>query len=347
MSIDSSPNRFAPSQLLAVTLAMLTWCMLHGDANAQRGYPKVNLAVGYEVVPDWPQKPAEIKWRYVTGVTVDAEDRVWMLNAIKPQVQVYSAEGKFLDSWGSDLFKNPHFLRIDREGNVWAADYGAHVVMKFTKKGELLLTLGTHGVAGADETHLNRPTDVAFAPNGDLFVSDGYGNDRIVHFDASGKFIKAWGERGVGPGQLSQPHSIAIDSKGLLYVAERNNCRVQVFDQSGKSLAQWRNLINPWAIHISPRDEVLVGGSSPARWSTRGNLGNPPTDQLLIKFDTSGRALELWTFPLSAPGTQVSGQLDWCHGLGVDSQGNLYIGDVADASLTHRMQKFIRLPAEK
>lgn len=314
---------------------------------AKAGYPKVNLAVGYQVVPDWPQRPADLKWRYVTGVTVDAKDQVWILNAIKPQIQIYSSDGKFIDAWGSDLFKNPHFLRLDREGNVWAADYGAHVVMKFSPKGELMLTLGTPGVAGADDTHLNRPTDMAFAPNGDVFVTDGYGNNRIVHFDAQGKFVKAWGSLGVEAGQLSQPHSIAMDSKGLLYVAERNNCRVQVFDQSGKSLAQWRHLINPWALHITDRDEVLICGSSPARWGPRHNLGNPPSDQLLIKFDTTGRALELWTFPLAPEGTQVPGQLDWCHGLGVDSQGNLYIGDVADNSLTHRVQKFVRLPAER
>ena len=335
----------APS--LAAAMA-ISWCC-HGQTigPAKSAYPKISLAVGYQVVPEWPQKPAELQWRFVTGVTVDAQDRVWILNAIKPQVQVYAADGKFLDAWGSDAFKNPHFLRIDRAANVWAADYGAHVVMKFTPKGQLLLTLGTPGVAGADATHLNRPTDMAFAPNGDIFVTDGYGNNRIVHFDANGKFVKTWGELGVEAGQLSQPHSIAMDSQGRLYVAERNNCRVQVFDQSGKSLAQWRNLINPWAIHITPRDEEIACGSSPARWGARHNLGNPPTDQLLIKFDTGGRALELWTFPLAAPGTQIAGQLDWCHGLGVDSQGNLYIGDVADESLTHRVQKFIRLPAER
>ncbi|MEQ1858500.1 MAG: peptidyl-alpha-hydroxyglycine alpha-amidating lyase family protein [Chthoniobacteraceae bacterium] len=322
--------------------------LLVPPARAQSKYPKINLAAGYQVDPAWPQKPADIKWRYVTGVTVDKQDRVWILNAIAPHVQVYSSEGALLDSWGHAGFKNPHFLRIDPEGNLWAADYGAHVVMKFTPKGELLLTLGTPGVAGADETHFNRPTDIAITPKGELFVTDGYGNNRVVHFDATGKFIKSWGELGVGAGQLSQPHSIAVDSRGLIYVAERNNCRIQVFDQNGKALAQWRNLINPWGLWITPKDEIIVCGSSPARWlAERGNLGNPPTNQLLIKFDTTGRALELWTFPLSQPGTQIAGSLDWGHGLGVDSKGNLYIGDVADESLTHRVQKFLRLPAEK
>lgn len=342
-------HRSCPTRLwVAAVFLAVGVLVMPSVALGQSKYPKINLAIGYEVEASWSQKPADIKWRFVTGVAVDKQDRVWILNAIAPQVQVYGPDGALVDSWANDGFKNPHFLRIDPEGNIWAADFGAHVVMKFTPKGKLLLTLGTPGVAGADETHLNRPTDIAITPQGDLFVTDGYGNNRVVHYDANGKFIKSWGELGVAAGQLSQPHSIAVDSKGLLYVAERNNCRIQIFNQSGKSLGQWRNLINPWGLWISPQDEIIVCGSSPARWlATRGNLGNPPTNQLLIKFDTTGRALELWTFPLSKPGEQIPGALDWGHGLGVDSKGNLYIGDVADEGLTHRVQKFTRLPAEQ
>jgi sugar lactone lactonase YvrE len=316
-----------------------------GIAEAQ--YPKVNLAIGYEVDPDWPDKPDEIQWRYMTGVAVDSQDRVWTLNSVSPQVQVYSAEGKLLDSWGDGYFKMPHFIRIDPEGFVWTADFRKHVVMKFSEKGELLLTLGTPDKPGADETHLNGPTDITFAPNGDLFVTDGYGNNRIMHFNAKGEFVKTWGKLGQAPGELSQPHSIAIDSKGRLYVAERNNCRIQIFDQSGKSLAQWRNLVNPWGLWISPKDEVYVCGSAPARWTTRGNLGNPPTDQLLMVFDTTGRALQHWVFPLAKEGELIPGHLDWIHGMGVDSKGNVYLGDVADNSKSHRVQKFNRLPAER
>ena len=331
----------------AITGAAVLLAVTVPNAVAQSRYPKINLAVGYKVDPNWPQKPPEIKWRYVTGVAVDSQDRVWILNAVAPQVQIYSADGKLLDSWGSPTFKNPHYLRVDHEGNVWMADYGAHVVEKFSPKGQLLLTLGTLGAAGCDETHLNRPTDMAITPQGDVFVSDGYGNNRVVHFDSKGRFVKTWGTLGQGPGQLSQPHSIAVDSRGVLYVAERNNCRIQLFAQTGTSLSQWRNLINPWGIWIAPRDEILVCGSTPARWTTRGNLGNPPSDQIVMKFNTEGRVLEQWAFPLCKPGTQEPGELDWAHGIAVDSKGNLYLGDVADNSPSHRVQKFIRLPAEK
>lgn len=227
-------------------MALLFAALLPNSTSAQ--YPKINLAVGYEVDSNWPQRPDTIKWRYVTGVAVDKQDRIWTINAVDPPVQVYDREGKLLDSWGAGQFTLPHYLRIDGDGNVWAADFRQHTVRKFTPKGELLITLGVPKEKGSDETHLDGPTDIAIAANGDLFVTDGYGNNRIVHFDKAGRFIKTWGKLGVGPGELSQPHSIVVDSKGRLYVAERNNCRIQMFDQNGKSLGQWRNLVNPWGL---------------------------------------------------------------------------------------------------
>jgi sugar lactone lactonase YvrE len=311
------------------------------------GYPKTNLAVGYAVDPDWPQKPPEITWRYMAGVAVDSKDQVWTLNAVDPPVQVYDKSGSLIKTWGNGLFKGPHYLRIDHEGNIWIADYSRHVVRKFTPDGEVLLTLGTMDEPGDDDLHLSGPTDMAISPAGDVFVTDGYGNNRVVHYDAQGRFVKTWGKLGVDAGDLSQPHSIAMDSQGRLYVAERNNARIQLFDQDGNSLAQWRHLINPWGIWISPRDEIYVCGSAPARWTERGNLGNPPTDQLLIKFDTTGRALELSVFPMVQNGKMETGKLDWVHGIAVDSEGNLYLSDVADDSPAHRVQKFSRLPAER
>ncbi len=310
-------------------------------------YPKVNLAVGYKVDPSWPRKPANIPWRFVTGVCVDKSDRVWVVNQQNPPVQVYSTEGEFLFSWGDNQFKYPHHVHVDRDGNVWIADFRTHTVREFTPKGELLLTLGTPDAPGEDEKHLNGPTAAVTSPSGDVFVSDGYGNNRVVHFDANGRFVKAWGRLGQAAGELSQPHAIAIDSRGRLYVAERNNCRIQIFDQQGKSLDQWRNLINPWSIWITPDDQVLVCGSTPARWGPAGNLGNPPHDAIVMKFNTDGRALELWSFPLVRDAKMEPGCIDWVHGIAADSKGDLYLSDVADESPAHRVQKFIRLPAER
>ncbi|MCP4640145.1 MAG: hypothetical protein GY851_06925, partial [bacterium] len=301
-------------------------CATDAYASPASRYPKVNLAVGYEVDPDWPERPAEIEWKYMTSVALDAQGCVWMLCSLAPQVQVYTSDGAYVAGWGDGRFKNPHHLTIDTDNHLWITDYGRHVVEKFNQKGELLLTLGTVDEKGDDESHFNMPTAAVVTPAGDVFVTDGYGNNRVVHFDATGKFVKAWGTVGVEAGQLSQPHSIAVDSKGRLYVGERNNCRVQVFDQDGRSLAQWRNLMNPWGIWITPGDEVYVCGSSPKRWGAHSNLGNPPTDQLVMKLDTSGRVLELWTFPLvTEEGTLVPGEIDWIHGIAVDADGNVFV----------------------
>jgi hypothetical protein len=341
------PRASRGTPALAGWAAALACALAAPSAVAQPAYPKVSLAVGYKVDPGWPDasKGAD-RVRVVTGVAVDRKDRVWVVNTLDPPVRVFSPDGKLLNAWGEGRFKNPHFLRVDPEGNVWVADYGLHVVRKFTEAGELLLTLGTPGEPGEDASHFFRPTDIAFVPGGDLFVSDGYGNNRVVRFDARGKFVKAWGKLGVKAGELSQPHSIVSDSKGRLYVAERNNCRIQVFDQDGRSLAQWRNLINPWGLWISPRDEILVCGSSPARWGPAANLGNPPRDQLVMKFDTDGRVHEVWAFELCQHGERAPGCLDWAHGIAADSKGNLYLGDVADKSPSHRVQKFLRLEPE-
>lgn len=317
-----------------------------GTATAQ--YPKVNLSHGYEVDVDWPKKPLPHRWRYVTGVDVDDQDRIWIVNQMDPPVQCYDREGNLVEAWGDGQFSFPHFLRVAPDGNIWVADFRRHVIRKFTQKGELLLTLGTLDEAGSDNDHLSGPTDIAVAENGDLFVTDGYGNNRIMHYDAEGKFIKTWGELGQEAGQLAQPHAITIDSEGKLYVAERNNCRIQIFDQDGNSLDQWRYLVNPWGLWMTDDDELLVSGSAPARWKADfGNLGNPPPTQLVAKFDLTGRMKELWVLPLSKPGTMNPGELDWVHAIAADSDGNIYLGDVADESPFHRIQKFTRLEPEK
>lgn len=314
------------------------------SAEAQRPperYPKINTAIGYRLDPAWPQKPADAVWGAMPGIAVDKAGNIWTFNRGNIPIQVYAPDGKLIRMWGQGEFKNPHHIKVDREGNVWVADTQWHTVRKFTPEGKLLMTLGTPGEAGADDAHLNQPTDMAIAPSGDIFVADGYGNNRIVHFDAQGRFVKAWGELGVAPGQFSLPHAIAMDSRGRLYVADRNNVRIQVFDQKGKFLAQWKNLITPWGIWITPKDEIYVCGSSPMLWSeTRGSmLGIPPKDQIVMKFAADGRVLELWTFPKGEDGKEKPGELNWVHAIAVDSSGALYLGDINGK----RAQRFIRV----
>ncbi|MCA9151159.1 MAG: hypothetical protein KDA92_17730, partial [Planctomycetales bacterium] len=199
-------------------------------------YPHTNVARTYTVDPTWPARPESVTWAAMPGIAVDAQDQIWTFNRSTPPIQVYRPDGSFVRSWGAETVGLAHHLKIDHDGNIWIADIGLHIVRKFSPEGKVLKTLGTPGVKGCDEAHFNMPTDMAISRQGDVFVSDGYGNNRIVHFDANGNFVKAWGDLGVAPDQFSLPHAIAMDSLGRLYVADRNNVRVQVYDQQAKLL---------------------------------------------------------------------------------------------------------------
>jgi streptogramin lyase len=339
----SSEKRFMSRVVLGFCLLALATLFNASAVTAQErylpDYPRVTLSTCYEVDPAWPERPKGAEWGAVSGIAVDRKDQVWLFTRANPPVQVYDARGRFVRAWGENIIQTAHGIEIDREGMVWVTDIANHVVMKFTPEGKLLEMLGTFGRHGNDATHFNEPTDVAITRTGDVYVSDGYGNSRVAHFDASGKFVRAWGKLGTRPGEFSLPHAIAVDSKGRVYVADRNNVRVQVFDSKGKLLDVWDNLLVPWGIWISPKDEIWVCGSSPMPWRKEdGTLGCPPKDQLVMKFDPSGKVLQLWTFPKGEDGKEKPGDLNWLHAIGLDSRGNLYLGDIVG----QRAQKFLR-----
>jgi DNA-binding beta-propeller fold protein YncE len=334
---------------LGFGIPFLMWCLAPPLAAQERdpapkfemrpAYPRTNLSTAYEVVSSWPARPKNLTWGALAGIAISPSNQIWTFNRGTVPVQVYTAGGELVRSWGQGQFREPHQVRIDHDGGIWLVDSGLHVVKKFTAEGKLLLTLGTAGESGEDSTHLNRPTDVAVAPGGDTFVTDGYGNNRIVHFDERGRFVETWGSLGSGPGEFSLPHSIALDSRGRLFVADRNNARVQVFDQAGRFLDEWRDLVVPWHIVVTERDEIYVCGSSPMRWPKLPIpgliVGIPPKDQLIMVFTPDGRVTRLITFPKG----QRPGELDWVHALAVDRRGDLYLGDIQGK----RAQKFLRL----
>ena len=318
------------------SVVLLVLAVLFGPA---WGQPPASPAAtpGYVVDPTWPQKPAGVIWKAMPGVTVDSRDNVYLFTRSQPAVQIYRPDGRLVRSWPTQDFKQSHFIRIGPEGNVWLTDFGSHVVQKYTPDGKLLLTLGTAGQSGCDATHLKGPTDVAVLPGGDVFVSDGYGNRRVVHFDARGRFVKQWGTEGDLPGQFALPHAIAADSKGLLYVADRNNARVQVFDQSGKLLSVWKDTITPWGIFITGSDEIWICGSSPVRNKDDHWQIAPPPDQVVMKFTPRGKVLLRVPLPMPKTPPAQPGQVDWVHALAVDSKGSLYLGDIQGK----RAQKFV------
>jgi len=303
-------------------------------------YPVEPTVIEYEVDPAWPKKPADLPpMAAVPGIVVDKNDQVWVAQRGEIPILVFTTGGDFVKSFGKGEFVAPHSLRIDRDGNLWITDFGQHTVKKVTPDGKVLLTLGVPGQRGEDETHFSQPTDAAVTPEGDIFVTDGYGNRRVVHFDKNGKFIKQWGTYGSQPGQFVLPHAVVLDSKGTLYVADRNSGRVEVFDQQGKCLSVWSHLIMPWGLWMSAQDELWICGSSPQPWRKADGYP-PPKDQLFAKFSTDGRLRQLWAVPKGEDGKEKPGETNWVHCIALDRQGNLYVGDINGK----RAQKFVRNP---
>jgi sugar lactone lactonase YvrE len=211
----------------------------------------------------------------------------------------YDASGTVVKTLGAKMFNRPHGFTVDKDGNLWTADgFGTppkgntpgkgHTVIKMDQNGKVLMTLGVPGVPGADETHFNAPSDVAVMANGDIIVADGHGgetNGRIVRFDKNGKFIKAWGKPGSGPGEFDEPHGLAIDSQGRIFVADRANNRIQIFDEDGKLLDTWKQFGRPSGIAIDASDTLYVADSQSSDKLNPGfgqgvRIGNAKTGEL-------------------------------------------------------------------
>jgi DNA-binding beta-propeller fold protein YncE len=254
----------------------------------------------------------------------------------------FDTSGKLLKSWGAGMFASPHKLTVDKDGYLWMADNGGHQVFKLTQDGKVLLTLGKKGVAGSGPDEFDAPTEVAVAPNGDIFVGDGHtgggtavGNARIVKFNRDGHFIKTWGKKGMGPAEFDVVHTLAFDSRGRLLVGDRQNNRIQIFDQDGNFIAQWFQFGRPSGIYIDPRTDTLYVADSESRdgRTNTGQLGLAQTGygfnpgaQRGIRIgsarDGSVRAFipDPCTYPYAA-GSSLA------EGVTVDSQGNVYGAD--------------------
>jgi DNA-binding beta-propeller fold protein YncE len=262
--------------------------------------------------------------------TVMAQAATLATSELRNCILVLDGTGRVVESWTQwdKLFqggRGPHHVKIspyDPDRHVWVVDDNRHQVFKFTNDGkQLALTLGEAGVPGNDDRHFARPTDIAFLPDGTFFVTDGYINTRVVKFDKTGKYLMTWGTPGNGPGQFNLPHSIDIDRDRRLYVADRQNSRVQIFDENGKFLDQWPNIRRPVHILIGENQRVWVADLDTNK---------------LLQYDTSGRLLSSWgtwgTFP---------GGFWGIHQFSVDSQNNLYVAETYGG----RTQKFTPKPS--
>ena len=266
-----------------------------GVATAQSIAPVNSAPNPYVSIENWAKLPAGRPWGSTSAVDIDKDGKsVWVAercSAFAPPSQMrqllaaghpFACQGSSLDpilkfdsagnlvkAFGSGLLIFPHGIHVDRDGNIWVTDGTGmegkgQQIFKFSPEGQLLLTLGKKGVAGKGPDEFNAPSAVVTAPNGDIFVADGHGgptNARIVKFDRTGKFIKTWGQAGSGKGDLDIPHAIAMDSRGRLFVGDRQNNRIQIFDQEGNYLDQWAQFSRPSGVFIDRNDTIYVADS--------------------------------------------------------------------------------------
>lgn len=310
---------------------------------------KVNImstADRFERVAGWPQLPAGVSLGNPTGVGIDTNQNIILFHRAGrdwPWVGAMPAEkisdktilvlnritGKVINSWGNDLFIMPHGLAVDKDNHIWVTDVGLHQVFKFSYEGKLLLVLGEAGVAGSDSLHFNKPTDIAVAADGSFYVSDGYGNSRIIKFSPAGKYLFEWGTHGGGTGEFKIPHAVTLDAVGNVWVADRENNRIQCFDAKGKFLRQYtdENFGNMGAVAFDGQRSSLVAVDdiSFLKLKHRGS------DVILL--DTTGKVQA--RFGRSG---SFEGNVSWYHDLAVDRDGNMYVCDI----LGNTIQKFSR-----
>jgi hypothetical protein len=345
-------------------------------AAQQAGNPKpTELPNPYRLVEHWPTLPAGMnggRWGEVIRVHVDARGDIWVFHrcfnvvpagsatcvgrgSANPPILKFNPAGHLIASFGADLFAYPHGFTVDAEGNLWATDVNdqpsilgmsakndAGVVMgqevlKLSRDGKVLMTLGNEGVAGTGADGFDRPTGVAVAANGDIFVSDGHAPNqhdaaRIVKFSRAGRFITAWGRKGSGPGEFDEPHDLFVGgSRGWVYVADRRNRRIQIFDQSGSFIAAWTQFGQPSSVFVGKDDTIYVGASFADAARKKGELrgivvGNAITGALTAFIPDPTDLDTVIT------GTSASG-------IAADDKGSVFAADVG----AHKLRKYVKV----
>ncbi len=282
----------------------------------------------YELVDGWAKYPKGWSILDVGGIAIDKQDRVYVFNRSQHPLMIFDREGNFQSSWGEGVFKRAHGSCIDTKGNIYCTDDENHTVRKFTADGKLLMTMGTEDKP-SDTGYIrkfdhfcslvtitrgggpfNRPTGVAIGPSGNIYISDGYGNAQVHKFSSGGKYLFSWGGPGTGPSQFRLPHNIRVDRQERVWVPDRENSRLQIFDSQGKLLNMWTDLLRPTDLFIDDDDTVYICDLA---------------DRVSI-YTIDGKLLSQWT----SEGTEREKALFIApHAIAVDSQGSIYVGEVA------------------
>ncbi len=293
--------------------------------------------IPYESVAEPLKLPPDLYLGEAAGVAVNSQGHVFVYHrGARTQLLEFDRDGKFLREIGKNLygFTFAHAVRIDKDDNIWCVDEGSNMVIKFNPQGRVSMLLGRkpEAVEGAApraeppparDNLFNRPTDIAWDAAGNSYISDGYGNSRVAKVDKDGNWVKSWGKRGTAPGEFHTPHSIAVDARGNIYVGDRENRRIQIFDGDGNFLKQWTNVGAPWAICLTPppRQALYSSDSVPGR---------------IYKLDLDGNILGVF-----GKAGKRRGEFGWIHEMACPSENTLYVGEI----LNWRVQKLLLHPA--
>jgi peptidylamidoglycolate lyase len=333
--------------ILFVTAGLLLVCYFLQPIEKGKG---LDTTTKYELAKNWLHLPKDLKLGNPTGISIDTNQNIvvfhragreWEFFSSMPDKPIQSKtiliinkeSGKLIDSWGDRLFIMPHGLKVDNENNIWVTDIGLHQIFKFSYDGNLLLKLGEARVAGNDSLHFDKPTDIAITKDGSFYVSDGYGNSRIIKFSAAGKFLFEWGKKGSKESDFNIPHGISLDDFDNVYVADRENNRIQIFDSTGKFIKQFAEnsfgTICAVAFDKSKSKLFAVDDFTFLKVKHRGS------DAFI--FDTTG---EVQTrFGRSG---SYEGCTSWYHDLTIDKDENIYVGDI----LGNTVQKFKKVSTQ-
>ena len=251
-----------------------------------------------------------------SAVDVSRKGEILLFHRGKHPILCFDGAGNLLRSWGDDLIKTAHGLRVDRHDNVWVTDIGNHRVFKFDAAGKLLLALGT-GKPGTENDQFNQPTDIAFGPDGEFYVSDGYGNSRVMKFSPQGTLIKTWGSPGKGPGEFQLPHAVVVDARGRVLVGDRENNRIQIFDRDGTLLETWPGFAPYGLAHRSDGTLFVATGR----------------EHDVLCLDAAGKIQRRWGRKGAA-----AGEFNLPHMLAFDAAGSMYVAEVGGV----RLQKFVK-----
>jgi sugar lactone lactonase YvrE len=317
--------------VLFVCLVLVTPVLAQRPSDPALLVPEAAPELDYAFVPDGIKLPEGSKMGAAAAVAFDQRGHIYVLTRGAQAFFEFDPNGAFVRAFGDAMFTRSHGLKIDREGNLWATDVGAHTVVKLNPAGQVLLTIGTKGQAGewneaAGSKLLNQPNDIAIAPNGDVFVAQGHtpgarGDARVLKFDKDGRFITSWGGKGKGPGQFDVAHGITFDPKGLLWVMDRENQRIQVFDTNGTFVREQKYKGLPCSV-------TFVSGSGAGEaFMVNGFAGQ------LLRLDASGKVLAAVGKPGTAPG-----EFGEAHFVAVSPRGDVYIAD----SVNGQLMKFVR-----